>query len=205
LAKIAAQHSAIRALECDVTDEGSVQRLFAQAGALDIVIANAGQADSAPFHKTSLDQWNAMLSVNLTGVFLTFREGLRQMTGWGRLVAVCSTAGVKGYAKVAPYAAAKHGVMGLVRSLALEVAKGPVTVNAICPGFLDTEMTDQSIRIISEKTGRSAAQAKAALEGLNPQGRLFAPSEVTAAALYLCSEGAQGVNGQSIVIAGGEV
>ncbi len=205
LAKIAAQHSAIRALECDVTDEGSVQRLFAQAGALDIVIANAGQADSAPFHKTSLDQWNAMLSVNLTGVFLTFREGLRQMTGWGRLVAVCSTAGVKGYAKVAPYAAAKHGVMGLVRSLALEVAKGPVTVNAICPGFLDTEMTDQSIRIISEKTGRSTAQAKAALEGLNPQGRLFAPSEVTAAALYLCGEGAQGVNGQSIVIAGGEV
>ena len=205
LAKIAAQHSAIRALECDVTDEGSVQRLFARAGALDIVIANAGQADSAPFHKTSLDQWNAMLSVNLTGVFLTFREGLRQMTGWGRLVAVCSTAGVKGYAKVAPYAAAKHGVMGLVRSLALEVAKGPVTVNAICPGFLDTEMTDQSIRIISEKTGRSPAQAKAALEGLNPQGRLFAPSEVTAAALYLCSEGAQGVNGQSIVIAGGEV
>ncbi|MFM2349354.1 MAG: hypothetical protein RIR04_320 [Pseudomonadota bacterium] len=205
LAKIAAQHSAIRALECDVTDEGSVQRLFAQAGALDIVIANAGQADSAPFHKTSLDQWNAMLSVNLTGVFLTFREGLRQMTGWGRLVAVCSTAGVKGYAKVAPYAAAKHGVMGLVRSLALEVAKGPVTVNAICPGFLDTEMTDQSIRIISEKTGRSTAQAKAALEGLNPQGRLFSPSEVTAAALYLCGEGAHGVNGQSIVIAGGEV
>ena len=205
LAKIAAQHSGIRALECDVTDEASVQRLFAQAGALDIVIANAGQADSSPFHKTSLDQWNAMLSVNLTGVFLTFREGLRQMTGWGRLVAVCSTAGVKGYAKVAPYAAAKHGVMGLVRSLALEVAKGPVTVNAICPGFLDTEMTDQSIRIISEKTGRSTAQAKAALDGLHPQGRLFAPSEVTAAALYLCSKGAQGVNGQSIVIAGGEV
>ena len=205
LAKIAARHSAIAALECDVTDEASVQRLFAQAGALDIVIANAGQADSAPFHKTSLDQWNAMLSVNLTGVFLTFREGLRQMTGWGRLVAVCSTAGVKGYAKVAPYAAAKHGVMGLVRSLALEVAKGPVTVNAICPGFLDTEMTDQSIRIISEKTGRSMAQAKAALEGLNPQGRLFDPSEVTAAALYLCGEGSQGVNGQSIVIAGGEV
>jgi NAD(P)-dependent dehydrogenase (short-subunit alcohol dehydrogenase family) len=205
LAKIAARHSAIAALECDVTDEGSVQRLFAQAGALDIVIANAGQADSAPFHKTSLDQWNAMLAVNLTGVFLTFREGLRQMTGWGRLVAVCSTAGVKGYAKVAPYAAAKHGVMGMVRSLALEVAKGPVTVNAICPGFLDIEMTDQSIRIISEKTGRSMAQAKAALEGLNPQGRLFDSSEVTAAALYLCGPGSQGVNGQAIVIAGGEV
>lgn len=205
LARIAAQHSGIRALACDVTDEGSVQALFAQAGAVDIVIANAGQADSAPFHKTSLDQWNAMLAVNLTGVFLTFREGLRQMQGWGRLVAVCSTAGVKGYAKVAPYAAAKHGVMGMVRSLALEVARGPVTVNAICPGFLDTEMTEHSIKVISEKTGRSLAQAKAALEGLNPQGRLFQPSEVTAAALYLCGPGSEGVNGQSIVIAGGEV
>ena len=205
LAQIAAQHSAIRALPCDVTDEASVQALFAAAGPLDIVIANAGQADSAPFHKTSLDQWNAMLAVNLTGVFLTFREGLRQMQGWGRFVAVCSTAGVKGYAKVAPYAAAKHGVMGMVRSLAFEVAKGPVTVNVICPGFLDTELTDQSIRIISEKTGRSPAQAKASLEGLNPQGRLFQASEVTAAALYLCGPGSEGINGQAIVIAGGEV
>lgn len=205
LAQIAAQHSGIRALACDVTDEASVQALFAAAGPLDIVIANAGQADSAPFARTSHDQWNAMLAVNLTGVFLTFREGLRQMQGWGRLVAVCSTAGVKGYAKVAPYAAAKHGVMGLVRSLALEVARGPVTVNAICPGFLDTAMTDQSIRIISEKTGRTPAQAKAALEGLNPQGRLFQPAEVTAAALYLCGPGSEGVNGQAIVIAGGEV
>lgn len=205
LAKTASLHSGIRALACDVTNERSVIDLYAQAGAVDIVIANAGQADSAPFHKTSLDQWNAMLAVNLTGVFLTFREGLRQMQGWGRLVAVASTAGVKGYAKVAPYAAAKHGVMGMVRSLALEVARRPVTVNAICPGFLDTEMTEHSIKVISEKTGRSAAEAKAALEGLNPQGRLFQPSEVTAAALYLCGPGSEGVNGQGIVIAGGEV
>lgn len=205
LAKTVALHPGIRALACDVTNERSVIDLFAQAGAVDIVIANAGQADSAPFHKTSLEQWNAMLAVNLTGVFLTFREGLRQMKGWGRLVAVCSTAGVKGYAKVAPYAAAKHGVMGMVRSLALEVARGPVTVNAICPGFLDTEMTEHSIKVISEKTGRTPEQAKAALEGLNPQGRLFQPSEVTAAAMYLCGPGSEGVNGQGIVIAGGEV
>ena len=146
-----------------------------------------------------------MLAVNLTGVFLTFREGLRQMPGWGRLVAVASTAGIKGYAKVAPYAAAKHGVLGIVRSLALEVALRPITVNAICPGFLDTEMTDHTIKVISEKTGRSLIEAKAALEGLNPQGRLFQPCEVTAAALYLCGAGAEGVNGQSLVIAGGEV
>lgn len=204
LAATAAQHPAIRALPCDVTDEASVQALFAQAGRVDIVIANAGQADSTPFARTTLAQWNAMLAVNLTGVFLTFREGLRQIDGWGRLIAVASTAGLKGYAKVAPYAAAKHGVMGLVRSLALEVARGPVTVNAICPGFLDTDMTAQSIRVIAEKTGRSLAEARAALEAISPQNRLYRPDEVTSAALWLCSEGAAGVNGQGIAISGGE-
>ncbi|OYU18219.1 MAG: 3-hydroxyacyl-CoA dehydrogenase [Rhodobacteraceae bacterium PARR1] len=201
----AAQHSAIRALACDVTDEASVQALFAQVGRVEIVIANAGQADSAPLARTSLDQWNAMLAVNLTGVFLTFREGLRQFDGWGRLIAIASTAGIKGYAKVAPYAAAKHGVMGLVRSVALEVARGPVTVNAICPGFLDTDMTAQSIRVISEKTGRTPDQARAALESLSPQNRLYHPDEVTAAALFLCGAGSDGINGQAITIAGGEV
>lgn len=201
----AAQHPAIRALACDVTDEASVQALFAQAGRVEIVIANAGQADSAPLAKTTLDQWNAMLAVNLTGVFLTFREGLRQFDGWGRLIAIASTAGIKGYAKVAPYAAAKHGVMGLVRSVAFEVARGPVTVNAICPGFLDTDMTAQSVRVISEKTGRSPDQARAALEGLSPQNRLYRPDEVTAAALFLCAAGSDGINGQAITIAGGEV
>jgi NAD(P)-dependent dehydrogenase (short-subunit alcohol dehydrogenase family) len=200
----AAQHPALRALPCDVTDEASVQALFAQSGRVDIVIANAGQADSAPFAKTTLEQWNTMLAVNLTGVFLTFREGLRQFDGWGRLLAVASTAGQKGYAKVAPYAAAKHGVMGIVRSLALEVARGPVTVNAICPGFLDTEMTDNSIKVIAEKTGRSLTEARAALEALSPQNRLYRPDEVTAAALWLCSPGAEGVNGQGITISGGE-
>lgn len=198
------RHLAIRALTCDVTDEGSVQALFQQAGRVDIVIANAGQADSAAFAKTTLDQWNAMLTVNLTGVFLTFREGLRQFDGWGRLVAVSSTAGLKGYAKVAPYAAAKHGVIGIVRSLALEVARGPVTVNAICPGFLDTEMTDHSIRVIAEKTGRTLAESRAALEAMSPQNRLYRPDEVTSAALWLCGPGADGVNGQAITISGGE-
>jgi 3-hydroxybutyrate dehydrogenase len=201
----AAQHPKIRPLQCDVTDEASVQALFAEAGRVEIVIANAGQADSAPLSRTSLDQWNAMLAVNLTGVFLTFREGLRQFDGWGRLVAVSSTAGLKGYAKVAPYAAAKHGVLGLVRSLALEVARSPVTVNAICPGFLDTDMTEQSIRVIVEKTGRTQSEARAALEAISPQHRLYRPDEVTSAALWLCGAGADGVNGQAITISGGEV
>ncbi|MBA3909866.1 MAG: 3-hydroxyacyl-CoA dehydrogenase [Rhodobacter sp.] len=204
LADVAARHPAIRALPCDVTDEASVQGLFAQAGKVEIVIANAGQADSAPFARTTLAQWNAMLAVNLTGVFLTFREGLRQFDGWGRLIAVSSTAGLKGYAKVAPYAAAKHGVMGIVRSLALEVARGPVTVNAICPGFLDTEMTEHSVKVISEKTGRTLAEARAALEAMSPQNRLYRPDEVTSAALWLCSAGSEGVNGQGISISGGE-
>lgn len=200
-----AERTGARVILADVTDEGEVARLFAEAGRCEVVIANAGQADSAPFARTSLEQWNRMLAVNLTGVFLTFRDGLRQFDGWGRLLAVASTAGLKGYAKVAPYAAAKHGVMGMVRSLALEVAKGPVTVNAICPGFLDTDMTADSIRIISEKTGRTPEEARAALEGLSPQNRLYRPDEVTSAALWLCGPGTDGVNGQAITISGGEV
>jgi 3-hydroxybutyrate dehydrogenase len=205
LQAVAAKASGIRMQTCDVTDEASVKALFDAAGAVDIVIANAGAADSAVLAKTSLDQWNAMIAVNLTGVFLTFREGLQRFNGWGRLVAVASTAGLKGYAKVAPYAAAKHGVIGLCRSVALEVARKPVTVNAICPGFLDTPMTDQSIRVIAEKTGKTLDQARAVLESLNPQNRLFHPSEVTAAALYLCGPGSDGINGQTITIAGGEL
>lgn len=189
----------------DVTDEDSVKNLFSKAGPCDIVIANAGAADSGVLARTTLDQWNAMIAVNLTGVFLTFREALGQFRGEGRLIAVASTAGIKGYAKVAPYAAAKHGVIGLVRSLALEVARKGITVNAICPGFLDTPMTDHSVAVIAEKTGRSLTEARAALEGLSPQNRLYQPSEVTAAALYLASDAAAGVNGTCLTIAGGEV
>lgn len=189
----------------DITQEGDVEAMFAQAGRVDIVIANAGAAESAPFARTTLEQWNAMLAVNLTGTFLTLRTGLRQMEGWGRLIAVASTAGLKGYAYVAPYAAAKHGVVGLVRSLALEVARGPVTVNALCPGFLDTEMTGRSIATIMEKTGKSRDEALAALASTNPQKRLISPAEVTAAALWLCAPGSEGMNGQAIAIAGGEV
>ena len=202
---VAARLPRTRALTADVTDEASVAALFKAAGPVDVIVANAGAAESALFGRTTLAQWNAMLAVNLTGVFLTLRAGLRQFTGWGRLISVASTAGLKGYAYVAPYAAAKHGVVGLTRSLALEVAKGPVTVNALCPGFLDTEMTDRSIANIMEKTGKSRDDALAALTRSNPQNRLIQPAEVTAAALWLCAPGSEGVNGQAIAIAGGEV
>jgi NAD(P)-dependent dehydrogenase (short-subunit alcohol dehydrogenase family) len=205
LAATAARHPAIRAVQADVTNEASVRAMYAQAGVCDIVIANAGAADSAPMAKTSLDQWHAMLSVNLTGVFLTFRDGLNQLPGWGRLIAIASTAGLKGYAKVAPYSAAKHGVVGMVRSLALEVARKPITVNAICPGFLDTPMADHSVQVIADKTGKSLAEARAALEGLSPQNRLYRPDEVAAAALFLCGPGSDGINGHALPISGGEV
>ena len=200
----AAAATGARAVQADVTDEGAVKAMFAGAGPCDIVIANAGAADSGVMVKTSLDQWDAMIAVNLTGVFLTFREGLRQMPGWGRLIAVASSAGLKGYAKIVPYAAAKHGVIGITRSLALEVAKSKVTVNAICPGFLDTPMTDHSVAVIAAKTGRSLAEARAALEALSPQNRLYQPSEVTAAALFLCAPGSEGINGHALPITGGE-
>ena len=205
LQAVAARAPGIRVVQADVTDEASVAAMFAASGPCDVVIANAGAADSAPMAKTSLAQWNAMLAVNLTGVFLTLRDGLNQMPGWGRLISVASTAGLKGYAKVAPYAAAKHGVIGLTRSLALEIARRPVTVNAICPGFLDTPMTDHSVQVIAAKTGRSLSDARAALEAMSPQNRLIAPSEVTAMALFLCGPGSEGINGQALSIAGGEI
>lgn len=204
LEQVAARSPLIRAIAGDVTQEADVRRMFEAAGPCEIVIANAGQADSAPMARTTLDQWNRMIAVNLTGVFLTLREGLNQMPGWGRLIAIASTAGLKGYAKIAPYAAAKHGVVGLTRSLALEVARRPITVNALCPGFLDTPMTDHSIAVIADKTGRTPDAARAALESMSPQNRLIQPAEVTAAALWLCGPGAEGINGQAIAISGGE-
>lgn len=205
LQAVAASLPGVRALTADVTDEASVKALFEAAGPVDVVIANAGAAESAPFGRTPLDQWNAMLAVNLTGVFLTFREGLARMDGWGRLIAIASTAGLKGYPYVAPYVAAKHGVVGLVKALALEVARRPVTVNAICPSFLDTEMTERSVQNIMAKTGKSRDDAMAALADTNPQKRLITPQEVTAMALYLCAAGSDGVNGQAMAISGGEI
>jgi 3-hydroxybutyrate dehydrogenase len=204
LAAVVRETEGVRALQADVTDEASVADLFAQAGPCDIVIANAGAADSAPFGKMTLSHWNTMLAVNLTGTFLTFREALGQMpaTG-GRLIAIASVAGLRGYPYIAAYAAAKHGVVGLVRALGDEVATKAITVNAICPGYLDTEMTDRSIANISAKTGKSAVEARAVLEAASPQKRLFDPAEVSATALWLASAAAAGVNGQTIAISGG--
>lgn len=204
---VAEQHANIKVATVDITDEESVKAMFDEIGVMDIVIANAGASSSAPMAKTSLEDWNKMINVNLTGTFLTLKEGLVRLKGkeWGRLIAVASTAGLKGYPYVAPYAAAKHGVVGLVKSAALEVAKTGITVNAICPGFLNTEMTDRSIANIMDKTGMSAEDAHKALAKNNPQGRLIEPEEVAAAALYLSGPQSDGVNGVALSIAGGEI
>lgn len=194
----------IRAVQGDVSDEDQVRAVFDDAGPCQVVIANAGIAEAAPFGKVTMEHWHRIIAVNLTGVFLTFRQALAQMGPGGRMIAICSITGVRGAAYAAPYAASKHGVMGLVRSLALEVARKEITVNAICPGYLDTEMTRRSIANIMEKTGRDRDAAVAALAGKNPQARLIAPSEVTATALWLASPGAASVNGQAIVLDGGE-
>ena len=195
----------------DVTDPEAVAAGFDQArrafGPVEILVNNAGAARSAPFHKTDEALWQAMLSVNLTGTYLCCRAALPGMlaAGFGRIVNVASTAGITGYAYVTAYCAAKHGVIGLTRALALETARSAVTVNAVCPGYTDTDMTHQAVANIVAKTGKSESEARAALTERNPQQRLIRPEEVANAVLWLCLPGSEAVTGQSISISGGEL
>ena len=210
LAEVAKEASRIFAVAADVTDEAAMAALYEKAeaarGPIDIVVANAGMAGSAPAHRTTHTDWRRTLDVNLTGSFLAVKPALAGMAERkkGRIVFIASTAGLKGYAYVAPYVAAKHGVVGLMRALAVETAKTGVTVNAVCPGFVETDMFDVSIRRIVEKTGRSAEDARASLTATNPQGRLIQPEEVAAAVLWLCGEAASSITGQAISVSGGE-
>jgi NAD(P)-dependent dehydrogenase (short-subunit alcohol dehydrogenase family) len=210
LQTIAEGSSNIRAMTADVTDETSVVKLYQQAEAvgepIDIVVANAGMAESAPAHKTTLDLWTRMLNVNLTGAFLTVKPALAGMRerGHGRIVFIASTAGLKGYAYVAPYVAAKHGVIGLTRALAVETATTGITVNAVCPGFTDTPMLNESIRHIVETTKRDEADVRASLAKRNAQARFVQPKEVADLVLWLCSDAAAAVTGQAIAVSGGE-
>jgi 3-hydroxybutyrate dehydrogenase len=210
LDEVAQANELIFAVEGDVTDEASLSRAFSEAsearGAPSIVVANAGAADSVPFHRMEMAAWQAMLAVNLTGVFTTFRAALPAMreAGEGRLLAIASTAGLKGYPYVAHYCAAKHGVVGLVKALALETVKTGITVNALCPGFTETPLVERSIETIMAKTGKGRDEAVNALTANNPQGRFIQPDEIADAVLWLCGSGAASVTGQAISISGGE-
>jgi NAD(P)-dependent dehydrogenase (short-subunit alcohol dehydrogenase family) len=200
-----------QAISCDVTDEAAVATAFERAveafGPVAVLINNAGAADSAPFVRTSLALFRRMLDVNLIGTFLCSRAALPGMleAGFGRIVNVASIAGLKGAPYIAAYCAAKHGVVGLTRALAMETAAKGITVNVVCPSYTDTNMARRAIANIIEKTGRSAVEAEAELVRKNPQGRLVTPEEVAATVLWLCAPGAEAITGQAIAIAGGEV
>jgi NAD(P)-dependent dehydrogenase (short-subunit alcohol dehydrogenase family) len=200
-----------QAVSVDVADEASVRAAFAAVqgrfGRVDILVNNAGQVESAPFARTDPALWQRMLDVNLTGTYLCTRAALPEMVarGAGRIVNVASTAGLVGYAYVAAYCAAKHGVVGLTRALALECAKSGVTVNAVCPGYTETDIVSTAVANIVAKTGKTESEARAALVACNPQGRMVQPAEVASAVLWLCLPASAAITGQAIAVAGGEV
>ncbi len=199
------------AVPCDVTAASEiaelVERTEARLGVIDILVNNAGVAESMPIVKLEEDEWNRTLAVNLTGTYLCTRAVLPPMIARarGRVINIASTAGRIGYRYTSAYCAAKHGVLGFTRSVALEMAHRGITVNAICPGWVDTDMTDASIARIAEQTGQSRDEARRTLEQMNPQGRLIVPEEVASVAVFLASDTAHGITGQAIDVDGGEV
>lgn len=205
------QAQALGYVQADVSDPGAVARAFASArehaGDVDILINNAGHALSAPFRRTDRALWRRMMDVNLDGTFYCAQEALPHMLDahWGRVVNIASTAGLAGYGYVVAYCAAKHGVIGLTRALAMEVASEGVTVNAVCPGYTDTNAFHEAVANIVAKTGRTPERAAAELVAHNPQNRLVRTDEVANAVAWLCLPGSEAITGQAIAVAGGEI
>ena len=192
---------------CDVTDEAAVTATFEQIGPVDVLVNNAGIGESAPLHQTTLDAWRRHLDVNATGAFLCMRAvtpGMKER-GAGAIVSVASTAGRTGVPYTTAYTASKHAVIGLTRAIAAEYAGTGVRVNAVCPTFVRTEMTNRSIAHIVQRTGRTPQQAEEALAQASPLGRLLEPDEVAEAILFLASPGAAAISGQAVVIDGGGI
>jgi NAD(P)-dependent dehydrogenase (short-subunit alcohol dehydrogenase family) len=202
---IARSRETIHAEIADVTDQKFITGLYSN-GHFDVVVANAGGAQSTPAEKISADLWANMLNVNLSGAFFSVQPALSGMRErhWGRIIFIASTAGLKPYAYIAPYVAAKHGVIGLMRALALETAKQGITVNAVCPGYTETPLLEKAVQRIKATTKRSEDDARAVLAANNPQGRITQPQEVADAVLWLCAEGSAGITGQAISVSGGE-
>jgi len=198
-------------LVADVTQrtavDAAVERLFDEWGSISLLVNNAGSGRSAPFTKTSAELWNEMLGVNLTGAYHVTRAVVPQMinAARGRIVSIASVAGLKGYPYISAYCAAKHGLIGLTRALAVELAGKNITVNAVCPGYVETPMTEQTLAAIREHTGRSRDEAWSELAAHSPQRRMFDAEEIASMVVYLCSSAARGVNGQAIPVCGGEM
>jgi len=205
------QAGGVAYVKADVADPAAVAHAFesarARSGPIDILVNNAGQAASAPFLKTDSTLWRQMMTVNLDGTFHCIQVALPEMlsAGWGRIINMASTAGLTGYAYVAAYCASKHAVVGLTRALALEIATKKITVNAVCPGFTETDLLKESVANIVAKTGRTPEEARAELAARNPQKRLVQPEEVANAVAWLCLPGSEAITGQTIAVAGGEV
>ena len=203
--------TAVRAIVCDVTNRKSIERAVEKVqrelGEIDVLVNNAGIADSAPFATMGDELWDRILAVNLTGTYLCMRVVIPGMLERrrGRVINIASIAGLTGFAYTAAYCAAKHGVVGLTRAVALEAASKGVTVNAVCPGWVNTDMTRTSIERIAKTTGRSVEDARWALEHMSPQGRLIEPDEVAAVAMFLAGADAHGINGQTLSVDGGEL
>ena len=195
------------ALVCDVADPQSVAQMFERVGDVDILVNNAGIAESATVVNTTDELWHRHLSINLSGTFYCTRAALPAMLkkGWGRIINIASIAGKTGAPYIAAYSASKHGVLGLTKSIALEVATMGITVNAICPGYVDTDMVSRGVERITSRTGRTAEEALDTLKKMSPQNRLVTVEEVAAVALLLASDEGRGINGQGINVDGGTV